>query len=144
MRLEYYNASPAAYKAWFAVEQYIRGCGLEHGLLHLIKLRASQINGCAFCVDMHSQEGLKDGDSVRRLFAVSAWRDTSFFSPRERAALAWTEALTRLSEQPELDAVYEDLKAHFTEKEMVDLTVAISTINGWNRLSVGFGAQPKD
>jgi len=141
-RLDFAKASPSAYKALLGVENYVRESGLEHGLLELVKLRASQINGCGYCVDMHAADARKAGESERRLYAVAVWRETPFFSPRERAALAWTEALTRLSEQPALDADYAALREQFGEREMVDLSLAIAAINSWNRLAIGFGAQP--
>jgi AhpD family alkylhydroperoxidase len=136
-RLDFYKASPSAYKALLGVENYVRDSGLE-----LVKLRASQINGCGYCVDMHAADARKAGETERRLYAVAVWRETPFFSPRERAALAWTEALTRLSEQPALDADYAALREQFSEREMVDLSLAIGAINSWNRLAIGFGAQP--
>ncbi|ALK97485.1 alkylhydroperoxidase [Massilia sp. WF1] len=111
-------------------------------MLELVKLRASQINGCGYCVDMHSRDARQAGESERRLYAVAVWRETPFFSPRERAALAWTEALTRLARQQELDTDFAALREQFSEREMVDLSLAISAINSWNRLAVGFGAQP--
>ena len=141
-RLDFAKASPAAYKALAGVENYVRESGLEHRLLELVKLRASQINGCGFCVDMHASDARQAGETERRLHAVAVWRETPFFSPRERAALAWTEALTRLSQQPALDADFTALREHFSEREMVDLSLAISAINSWNRLAVGFGLQP--
>jgi AhpD family alkylhydroperoxidase len=143
-RLDFAKASPAAYKALLGVENYVRESGLEHSLLELVKLRASQINGCGYCVDMHAKDARAAGESERRLYAVAVWRETPFFSPRERAALAWTEALTRLSQQPALDADFAALREHFSEREMVDLGLAISAINSWNRLAVGFGVQPAD
>lgn len=141
-RLDFAKASPTAYKALLGVENYVRESGLEHSLLELVKLRASQINGCGYCVDMHASDARKSGESERRLYAVAVWRETPFFSPRERAALAWTEALTRLSQQPALDGDFAALREQFSEREMVDLSLAISAINSWNRLAVGFGAQP--
>jgi len=136
-------ASPAAYKAMLNLEHAVRESGLEHGLIELVKLRASQINGCGFCVDMHGSDARKAGESERRLYAVAVWRETPFFTPRERAALAWTEVLTRLSQQqPGLEHDYALLKEQFSDKDMVDLTLAISAINSWNRLAVGFGMQP--
>ncbi|MGZ3182855.1 MAG: carboxymuconolactone decarboxylase family protein [Telluria sp.] len=141
-RLDFTTASPQAYRAWLALETYIAGCGLEKSLLHLVKLRVSQINGCAYCIDMHAREARRDGDSERRLYALAAWREAPFFTPRERAALGWAEALTRLSQDQHVEPAYAPLREHFSDKELTDLTVAIMTINGWNRLSVGFGAQP--
>jgi AhpD family alkylhydroperoxidase len=141
-RLDFGKASPSAYKALLGLENTVRDSGLEHGLLELVKLRASQINGCGYCVDMHASDARKAGETERRLHAVAVWRETPFFTPRERAALAWTEALTRLSQQPELERDYAALKEQFGDKEMVDLTLAIAAINSWNRMAIGFGAQP--
>ncbi len=141
-RLDFAKASPAAYKALLGVEHHVRESGLEHSLLELVRLRASQINGCGFCVDMHTADARQAGETERRLHAVAVWRETPFFGPRERAALAWTEALTRLSQLRSLDADFVTLREHFSEREMVDLSLAISAINSWNRLAVGFGLQP--
>ena len=116
--------------------------GLEHSLLELVKLRASQVNGCAFCVDMHSADARKGGETERRLHAVSVWRETPFFTPRERAALAWTEAVTAISTSGAPDDVHEALAAQFTEKERMDLTLAIAMINSWNRLAIAFRKMP--
>lgn len=137
-RLDFYKASPDAAKAMLALEAAVGKLGLERGLLELVKLRASQINGCAYCVDLHSIDARKHGESERRLHAVAVWREAPFFTDRERAALAWTETLTRLSETRAPDADYEWLSSQFTEQERVNLTVAINAINGWNRLAVGF------
>jgi len=141
-RLNFYGASPEAIKALSALEGAVNKLGLEPALLELVKLRASQINGCAFCVDMHSSDARKAGETERRLHGVSVWRETPFFTERERAALGWTEALTQLSLTHAPDADYEALKAQFNDKEMVDLTLAISTINAWNRFAVGFRKMP--
>ena len=143
-RLDYANASPAAYQAMLGLERYVRACGLEHSLLELVKLRASQLNGCAFCVDMHARDARAGGEAERRLYALPVWREAPFFTARERAALAWTEALTLVARHPDLDAPYAALAQHFDEKERVDLTLAIGAINTWNRIAVGFGAQPAD
>jgi len=142
-RIDFYTASPDAFKAMLALENAVSKLGLEKSLLELVKLRSSQINGCAFCIDMHTADARKDGETERRLYAVTAWREAPFFTPRERAALAWTETLTRLSETHAPDADYALLSEHFTPKEMVDLTVAINAINGWNRLAVGFRKMPE-
>jgi AhpD family alkylhydroperoxidase len=141
-RLNFYGASPEAIKALSALEGAVNKLGLEPALLELVKLRASQINGCAFCVDMHSSDARKAGETERRLHGVSVWRETPFFTERERAALGWTEALTQLSLSHAPDADYDALKAQFNDKEMVDLTLAISTINAWNRFAVGFRKMP--
>ncbi|WP_207282759.1 carboxymuconolactone decarboxylase family protein [Pseudomonas sp. FW300-N2F2] len=142
-RIDFYTASPDAFKAMLALESAASNLGLEKSLLELVKLRSSQINGCAFCIDMHTADARKDGETERRLYAVTAWREAPFFTGRERAALAWTEALTRLSDTHAPDADYALLSEHFSPKEMVDLTVAINAINGWNRLAVGFRKMPE-
>jgi len=141
-RTDFYTASPDAMKAMIALEVAVNKLGLEPSLLELVKLRASQINGCAFCIDMHTTDARKAGESDRRMHGVAAWRETPFFSEREQAALAWTEALTQLSTTHAPDADYERLQAHFSPKEQVDLTLAINTINSWNRLGVGFRKMP--
>jgi AhpD family alkylhydroperoxidase len=141
-RTDFYTASPDAVKALIALEVAVNKLGLEPSLLELVKLRASQLNGCAFCVDMHTTDARKAGETERRLHGVSVWRETPFFSARERAALAWTEALTQLSLTHAPDADYELVQAQFTPKEQVDLTLAISTINSWNRFAVGFRKMP--
>ncbi|APV38273.1 alkylhydroperoxidase [Pseudomonas frederiksbergensis] len=143
-RIDFYTASPDALKAMIALETAVSKLPLEKSLIELVKLRASQINGCAFCVDMHTADARKGGETERRLYAVSVWRETPFFTPRERAALAWTESLTLLSQTHAPDEDYELLSVQFTPKEMVDLTVAISTINSWNRLAVGFRKMPQE
>jgi AhpD family alkylhydroperoxidase len=143
-RIDFYTASKDALNAMIALEKSTSKLGLEPKLLDLVKLRASQINGCAFCVDLHTSDARKAGESERRLYAVSVWRETPFFTERERAALAWTEAITRVSETHAPDEDYELLRAHFSEKEMVDLTLAIVTINGWNRLAIGFRKMPSE
>jgi AhpD family alkylhydroperoxidase len=143
-RVDFYKASPDAMKAMMALEGAIAKLGIDPLLIDLVKLRASQINGCAFCVDMHSTDARKRGETERRLYAVAAWRDTPFFSPRERAALAWTEALTRVSETRAPDEDYEALRAQFSEAEMVNLTLVIGAINVWNRLSIGFRKMPAE
>ncbi|WP_434562323.1 carboxymuconolactone decarboxylase family protein [Pseudomonas sp. Z5-35] len=142
-RIDFYAASPDAYKAMLALETAVSKLGLEKSLLELVRLRSSQINGCAFCIDMHTADARESGETERRLYAVTAWREAPFFTGRERAALAWTEALTRLSDTHAPDADYGLLSEHFTPKEMVDLTVAINAINGWNRLAVGFRKMPE-
>ena len=141
-RLDFATASPDAMKAMLAFEGAMRKLGIEQYLVELIKLRASQINGCAFCVDMHTADAIKAGESSRRLHGVAVWRETPFFTERERAALAWTEALTRLPDTHAPDSDYEALRAQFSEAEMVNITLAIATINCWNRLAVGFRSMP--
>jgi AhpD family alkylhydroperoxidase len=124
------------------LEHYLHETGLEESLLHLIKLRASQINGCAYCIDMHWKDLKSIGEPDNRLYELDAWEDGPFYTDRERAALAWTEAVTRVSESHVPDEVYEKVKKHFTEKELADLTLAIATINAWNRLAISARTLP--
>lgn len=125
------------------LEGHVRQSGLDHRLLELVKTRASQLNGCAFCLDMHTKDARAAGETEQRLYALSAWRETSFYTPAERAALAWTEAVTVLTgEDPVSDAVYTEVRSHFNERQIVDLTLAIVAINGWNRLSIAFRKEP--
>ena len=124
------------------LEQYARQSGLEPALLELVKIRVSQINGCAFCLDMHTKDARAAGETEQRLYALPAWRETPFFSDRERAALAWAEAVTSVSETHVSDEIYETVRQHFTEKELVDLTISIVAINGWNRLAISFRSVP--
>ena len=138
MRIDYAKAAPGAVEAMHGLEKYVAQSCLEPSLLELVKLRASQINGCAFCVDMHTKDARARGETEQRLYAVVVWRDTPFFTERERAALAWTETVTQVSWQHVSDDVYELARQHFGEKELADLTVAIIAINGWNRLSIAF------
>ncbi len=142
-RLFYPTVAPGAFRAVLGVSKAVKECDLEPELLELINLRASQINGCAFCLDMHTADARKGGETERRLYTVSAWRETPFFTPRERAALAWAESLTLLSQTHAPDADFTELAAHFSPQEQVDLSVAIATINSWNRLAVGFRKMPK-
>ena len=135
-RLEYRKFSQDALQAMLALEKYIANCGLDHKFVHLLKLRASQINGCAFCIDMHSIDARAEGETEQRLYALDAWRETPFFTDRERAALAWVEAITLVSQTHVPDAVYEDVRKHFTETEIFDLTFVATTINAWNRISI--------
>ena len=137
-RLSYAKASPGGFAAIRGLQAYVDGCGLEHSLLELVKTRASQINGCAYCLDMHTKDARAAGETEQRLYTLPAWRETPFFSARERAALAWTEEVTRIADSHVDDALYAQLREHFSEKEIVDLTLAIITINGWNRLAIPF------
>ncbi len=137
-RAEYKKIAPGAIAAMWEVENYVRRCGLEPSLLELVTLRASQINGCAYCVDMHTKDARIAGESEQRLYAVSVWREAPFFSPRERAALAWAEGVTQISEHHVPDDLYEFARQHFSEKELVNLTMAVIAINGWNRLAITF------
>ena len=138
-RIDYRRAAPGAVQAMRALQDYIQQSGLEASLLELVKLRASQINGCAYCLDMHSKEARALGETEQRIYVLSAWRDAPFYTPRERAALAWTEAMTLIADGVS-DDVYESVRQEFDDKELVDLTLAIVTINGWNRLAIGLGA----
>ena len=139
-RIAYASVAPEALRAMYAVESYVRACGIEPPLLELLKLRASQINGCAYCVDMHTKDARALGESEQRLYAVVVWREAPFFTDRERAALAWTEAVTLVSRDQVPDEIYEQARAQFSEKELVNLTMAVIAINGWNRLAVSFRA----
>lgn len=139
-RMNYFAKAPELMKSVLALNEAVEASGLEMSLLHLIKLRASQINGCSYCVDMHAHEALADGDSQQRVLLVSAWRESPLFTDRERAALAWTEALTLVAQGGVPDALYAATRAHFSESDLVKLTVAVSIINTWNRLSVAFRA----
>jgi AhpD family alkylhydroperoxidase len=139
-RLDYAHVAPGAVRAQFGLEQYVRDSGLEHSLLHLVKMRASHMNGCAYCVDMHSKDARAAGETEQRLYAVPVWRETPFFTPRERAALAWTETVTDVSRTGVPDEAYEEVRRHFDEAEVVNLTLAVVAINGWNRLAISFRA----
>lgn len=141
-RIEYENVAPGAVAAMLGLEDYVHRSGLEPSLLELVKVRASQINGCAYCADMHTRDARRQGEAEQRLHTIFAWRETPFFTERERAALAWTEAITRVNQGAFPDEAYESARRHFGEKELVDLTIAIVAINGWNRLAVGFGTVP--
>jgi AhpD family alkylhydroperoxidase len=126
----------------YGLEAYVHQAGLEPPLLELVKVRASLINGCAYCLDMHTKVARSLGETEQRLYAVGLWRESPYYSERERAALAWTEAITLVSIDHVPDAVYENVRAHFTEKELVDLTLAVVAINGWNRLAIAFRTVP--
>lgn len=137
-RLDYFPKAPELMQAVLALNKAVEDCGLEMSLLHLIKLRASQINGCSYCVDMHAHEALEDGDSQQRVIMVSAWRESPVFSERERMAFEWTEAVTLISEKGVPGELYARALEQFSEQELVKLTVAVSMINTWNRLSISF------
>ncbi len=141
-RLDYGKIAPSLMKAMYGLQHYVNDCGLERSLLELVKVRASQINGCAYCIDMHTKDARSIGESEMRLYALNAWRETPFFSDRERAALEWTESVTLLSQTHVPDETYEAVRQHFTEKELVDLTGAIVLINAWNRFGVTFRDVP--
>ena len=131
-----------AQKSLYALEKYIANSGLDHKLIHLLKMRASQINGCAYCIDMHSKDARALGETEQRLYELNAWRETPFYTDRERAALEWTESLTLVSQTHVPDEVYESVKKHFSEKEIVDLSILISVINMWNRLAISARTLP--
>lgn len=141
-RFSYSKAAPDGVEFLSKLDSYAKSSGLEPDLLELVKLRASQINGCAYCIDMHAKDARSHGESEQRLYAVSAWRETPFYSERERAALAWTEAVTMISKDQVPDEVYDRARDYFSEKELVDLTLAIIVINGWNRLAISFRTPP--
>src|SRR5207253_7831731 len=141
-RLDYYTASTQALKGILMLEAATFGLSIEKPLLELIRIRVSQLNQCSFCTDMHAVEARRQGETERRLYAISVWRDSPFFNAREKAALAWSESVTLLPASNVPDELYTALRAEFSEREMVDLTVAVATINCWNRLAVGFRQQP--
>ena len=141
-RIEYRKFALEPLKHMLGLEKYIAECGLEPKLVHLLKMRASQINGCAYCLDMHSIDARAAGESEQRLYTLEAWEETPFFSDRERAALAWTESLTLVAQTHVPDDVYAEVKKHFTEKEIVDLTFVVGAINLWNRLAIATRALP--
>ena len=142
-RLDAFKTAPGAYKAMAGLQAYVNGCGLEPSLMELVKIRASQINGCAFCLAMHVRDARKLGESDERMHLLNAWHEAPIFTPRERAAIAWTEAVTLVTDGHVPDEVYEEARRHFTAKELVDLTSAIVVINGWNRFSVAFRRLPE-
>ena len=136
------SAAQGAYQAMSGLERHVRQSGLEPALLELVRMRASQINGCAYCLDMHSKDARAAGETEQRLYALNAWHETPFYTERERAALEWTEAITRISENHIPDDLYERVRKHFKEDELVNLTIALVSINGWNRLAISFRAVP--
>lgn len=137
-RLNAFQAGPEAFKAMLGVSEYVQASGLEHSLLELAKLRASQINRCAYCLHMHSADACKAGESEARIYLLDAWEESELYTPRERAALRWTEELTRLSDRSPSEEAFAELREHFSEKEAVDLSLAIGVINSWNRINAGF------
>ena len=143
-RLNYVKACPGAFKAMLGLGQYLRECGLEESLLHLVELRASQINGCAWCLDMHWKDLRAAGENEQRLYSLDAWRECPFYTDRERAGLKWTEAVTLITHGHVPDQIYEEVRPHFSEKELSDLTVAIGIINCWNRLNISARTVPGD
>lgn len=141
-RMDFRQASPDGAKAIAALHAFVHRCGLERSLLELVKLRASQINGCAHCIDMHTKELRADGESEQRLYLLDAWQESPFYTDRERAALAWTEAVTLVTQGHVPDDVYAQARAQFSEKELADLTLAVVAINGANRLNIAFRTVP--
>ena len=141
-RLDFYNANPNAIKALLGLEKRISESSLEKSLVELIRLRASLISGCAYCIDLHTADARKVGEDDRRLATLSVWRETPFFTDRERAALAWTEAVTLVSQDHVPDEVWTAVRPHFDDAELVDLTLLISTINTWNRFAISFRKTP--
>jgi len=140
-RVDYWRIAPGAFKAMSSLETYLMESGLDSLLLHIVKLRASQINGCAYCIDMHWKDARAGGESEQRLYGLDAWREAPHYTDRERAALEWTEALTKITEGHVPDAVYEAVRGHFSEKELVDLSWAVSAINAWNRIAIAFRSE---
>jgi AhpD family alkylhydroperoxidase len=141
-RFEYPKDAAGALRALVSLEEYLRGCGLEESLIDLVKLRASQINGCAYCLDMHWKDLRALGENEQRLYSLDAWRECPYYTDRERAALAWTEAVTVVANGHVPDEVYESVSALFTAKELTDLTIAVATINAWNRLAIAARTEP--
>jgi AhpD family alkylhydroperoxidase len=137
-RLDYSKAAPGSVQAMYKLQKYVDDSGLEHSLLELIKMRVSQINGCAYCIDMHTKDARAAGETEQRLYGLSAWREAPYYSDRERAALAWAEVVTNISQTHASDEEYEAVRAQFNEEELVKLTMAVIAINGWNRLSIAF------
>jgi len=136
-RLNFYKSTPGGTKLMLDMEKYLHECGLEESLMLLVKMRASQINGCSFCLDMHSRDARKNGESEQRLYVLDAWRETELFTARERAALAWTEALTLISQTHAPDSAFAEVNAQFSDAELANLTLLIGTINTWNRIAIG-------
>jgi AhpD family alkylhydroperoxidase len=141
-RMNFYQAAPETIKALSALETLLQGSGLEQSLIELVKTRASQINGCAFCINMHTQDARKHGETEQRLYLLNAWHEAPVYTDRERAALAWTEAVTLISETHAPNDIYDEVRKHFSETETVNLTTLIGTINMWNRLAIAFRAVP--
>lgn len=137
-RLDYFKIDPEAPKGLMEMEKYIIRSGFDKKLYHLIKLRASQLNGCAYCLDMHAKDAMKMGDTVQRLVGLDAWREAPYYTDKERAALEWTEAVTLISQNHISDEIYENVRKHFSEQELLQLTIGIVAINGWNRLAIPF------
>ena len=140
--MEYWKVAPGAFKAMSSLEAYLRESGLEKRLLHMVKLRASQMNGCAYCIDMHWKDARAAGESEQRLYGLDAWRESPYYTDRERAALAWVEALTAITDGHAPDAAYDAARSQFSERELVDLTLAAAQINAWNRIAISMRTEP--
>lgn len=140
-RINAYDAAPEAMTVVYGVDKYIDNCGLERSLIELVKMRVSQVNGCAFCLNMHSKDARRSGETEQRLYLLNAWRESSLYTARERAALAWTEALTSIASTHAPDGVFADLREHFTNEEAANLTLQICQINSWNRIAIEFRYQ---
>lgn len=138
VRINAYAAAPGAMDTMLSVEEYLGDCGLEPALTELVKMRASQINGCAYCLDLHSRDARNNGETEQRLYLLNAWRESSLYSARERAALAWTEALTSIASTHAPDLVFDEARKNFTDQELVNLTLLVCQINSWNRFAIGF------
>ena len=141
-RMDYGKAAPGAMRAMYGLESYLKECGLEASLVELVKLRASQIKGCAYCIDMHNKDARAKGETEQRLYGLVAWRETSYYTARERAALAWTEAVTLVATSRVPDEVFEEARREFSEQELANLTLALVAINGWNRFAISFRDEP--
>lgn len=142
VRMNIANLAPGAYKAMLGLEQYLANCSIEKKLFHMVKLRASQINGCAFCIDMHWKDLKALGETDQRMYGLDAWEESPYYSERERAAMEWTEAVTNLHQGHVSDAVYDRARGQFSEQELADLTVAVATINAWNRFAIASRTEP--
>jgi len=141
-RIDFREVKPGALQAMYGLENYLSGCGIEASLLHLINMRVSQINGCAYCLDMHSKDLRATGETEQRIYLLDAWREAPFYTDRERAALAWAESVTLVSQTHVPDEEFAEARKHFSPAELGDLTLAIVAINGWNRLSIAFRVTP--
>jgi AhpD family alkylhydroperoxidase len=141
-RFNYATVASGVYDAMDALDHYLGQCGLDERLLHLVRLRASQINGCAYCLDMHWKDLRATGETEQRLYSLDAWRECPYYSDRERAALAWTEAVTRITDGQVPDAIHQAVQVHFSERELADLTLGVATVNAWNRLSIAARLAP--
>lgn len=141
-RLKYHRVAPGVYEAMDALDRYLQTCGIEESLLHLVRLRASQINGCAYCIDMHWKDLRSLGEGEQRLYSLDAWRESPYYTDRERAALDWTEAVTLITIDHVPDAVHDRVRSQFSDRELADLTLALATINAWNRLSIAARLTP--